>query len=362
MHMFCVYTSANYLLPYLLFSLIYLVDELAREMLSSLGQDSTQDIGGGASGDIAPTTRKGLSYNDLVQEGMISLLRAMSTYDNYKQHNNATFQEYAKQSISSSFLQYMAQSSQIRLPLSIQTTLQSANVAATKLRQRLGKEPTLTQVANEVQIDPEKLLLYRKLYKSKHGRDAYVSVEDGLEIYDPTLGGLSSRIDTEGDNKVDSSTSSTESSSTVSTASTTSVDILSDNEQELLAQINFQEDDWTNDPPERSVSPLKDVLTDTEELNNPLSYTHHYLVNEELNEFLKETLTDEELIIIQLRFGLVDSKYGGKGWSAKDIGRRLNMDHDEVLKIASVALEKLRMNREEMENEYDNDAYVEVSL
>jgi len=333
-------------------------------MLSSLGQDSKEDLGGGASGDIAPTTRKCLSYNDLVQEGMISLLRAMSTYDNYKQHNKQTsFEEYAKQSITSSFLQYMAQSSQIRLPLSIQTTLQSANVAATKLRQRLGKEPTLTQVANEVQIDPEKLLLYRKLYKSKHGSDAYVSVEDGLEIYDPTLSGvgegygLSSRIDTDnGDKKVDSSTSDS------STASTTSVDILSDNEQELLAQINFQEDDWTNDPPERSVSPLKDVLTDTEELNNPLSYTHHYLVNEELNEFLKETLTEEELIIIQLRFGLVDSKYGGKGWSAKDIGVRLNMDHDEVVNVASGALEKLRMNREEMENEYDNDAYVEVSL
>ena len=337
-------------------------------MLSSLGQDSSsnqEDVGGGASGDIAPTTstRKGLSYNDLVQEGMISLLRAMSTYDNYKQHNSkvSTFEEYAKQSITSSFLQYMAQSSQIRLPLSIQTTLQSANVAATKLRQRLGREPTLTQVANEVNVDPEKLLLYRKLYKSKHGRDAYVSVEDGLEIYDPTLSGvgegygLSSRIDTDnGDKKVDSSTSDS------STASTTSVDILSDNEQELLAQINFQEDDWTNDPPERSVSPLKDVLTDTEELNNPLSYTHHYLINEELNEFLKETLTEEELIIIQLRFGLVDSKYGGKGWSSKDIGVRLNMDHDEVVTIASEALEKLRMNKEEMEN--DNDAYVEVSL
>jgi len=186
-----------------------------------------------------------------------------------------------------------------------------------------------------------------------------------LEIYDPTLsgvgemGGLSSRIDTEGDNNKKSLDSSTTESTTASSA--TSVDILSDNEQELLAQINFQEDDWTNDPPERSVSPLKDVLTDTEEINNPLSYTHHYLINEELNEFLKETLTDEELIIIQLRFGLVDSKYGGKGWSAKDIGTRLNMDHDEVVTIAGVALEKLRMNREEMEND-DNDAYVEVSL
>ena len=72
-------------------------------------------------------------------------------------------------------------------------------------------------------------------------------------------------------------------------------------------------------------------------------------------------MTDKELLIIQLRFVLVDSKYGGKGWSAKDIGVRLNMDHDEVVKIASVALEKLRMNKEDMEND-ENDAYVEVSL
>ena len=124
-----------------------------------------------------------------------------------------------------------------------------------------------------------------------------------------------------------------------------------------LFQLNTQEDDWTRQPPERSVAPMKDVFTDKEELNNPLDYTHHFILNEELNHFLMETLTQIELEVIQLRFGLVDSKYGGRGWSAQDIGERVGMEYEEVVRVASVALEKLRQAAAA-----DDDAFVEVSL
>ena len=105
------------------------------------------------------------------------------------------------------------------------------------------------------------------------------------------------------------------------------------------------------------MAPLRDVLTDKEEINNPLSYTHHFLLNEELNEFLCGTLSSVELEVIQLRFGLVDSKYGGRGWSAHDIGVRMGMEREEVVKVASIALEKLRKAAAD-----DDDAFVEVSL
>eukprot|EP00571_Detonula_confervacea_P010354 CAMPEP_0172301476 /NCGR_PEP_ID=MMETSP1058-20130122/3360_1 /TAXON_ID=83371 /ORGANISM="Detonula confervacea, Strain CCMP 353" /LENGTH=480 /DNA_ID=CAMNT_0013011611 /DNA_START=187 /DNA_END=1629 /DNA_ORIENTATION=+ len=379
-----------------------LVDELAREILSSIGidgidnnEDDANNVNGrgrgddenddsnGGSGGIAsrsssPNSRKSSggisSYNDLVQEGMIALMRAMSTYDNYKMHttasNMSSFEEYAKQSIQTSFLHFLAHSSRpIRLPLSLQTTLQTANIAADKLRQTLGKEPSLVQVAKEVNIAPEQLALYRKLHRTMVSRvGTFVSVEDGMEVYDPTLAGvgvgtgLRARRDWSvgrntngndvGGENVEGRTSSAGASLSDNSNAIT-------NEQDLT-QLNSQEDNWTREPPERIVAPLKDVLTDTEELNNPLSYMHHHLLNEELNEFLLETLTKEELTVIQLRFGLVDSKYGGKGWTAKDIGQRLDMDHEDVVRVASTALDKLRKASSNLEE--DNDAYVEISL
>jgi len=325
-----------------------LVDELAREVLDSL--ESNNDDGG---------KKSTISYNDLVQEGMIALLRAMSTYTNYtslgtKNKSITTFEQYAKEAIHSSFLQFLATTSRpIRLPASLQTTLEAANTAAKYLRNKLGKEPSLAQVAKEVNVNPEQLALYRKLYRKMVGRvGTFVSMEDGLEVYDPSLAGyvgngLRARSDS------DAVTSSDEDdASSSSTTSTTPADVPS-----TLLQLNTQEDDWTRQPPERSVAPLRDVFTDTEEINNPLSYTHHFILNEELNQFLCETLSTVELEVIQLRFGLVDSKYGGKGWSAQDIGERVGMEREQVVKVASVALEKLRQAAAA-----DDDAFVEVSL
>lgn len=358
-----------------------LVDELARDILASLSEDTNNNNasrgsnsegsanGRGDEGDESSsgsiTSTRG--YNDLVQEGMIALLRAMSTYDNYMTHTTATnistFEQYAKQSIETSLLHFLAHSSRpIRLPLSLQTTLQTANAAAKRLRQTLGKEPTLVQVAKEVKIAPEQLALYRKLYRSMVSRvGTFVSVEDGMEVYDPTLAGVGvgstgirSRRDSDGGGEDNDASGGT-------TGTSTTMDVSSTNEQDDLIQLNSQEDDWTREPPERIVAPLRDVLTDTEEINNPLSYTHHYLLNEELNEFLQETLSEEELTVIQLRFGLVDSKYGGKGWTANEIGKRMGMDHKDVVRVASAALEKLR-KAASTNWEEDNDAYVEVSL
>ncbi|KAK1738458.1 RNA polymerase sigma factor [Skeletonema marinoi] len=323
-----------------------LVDELAREVLDSLESNNDDD-----------GKKSTISYNDLVQEGMIALLRAMSTYTNYtslgtKNKSINTFEQYAKEAIHSSFLQFLATTSRpIRLPASLQTTLEAANTAAKYLRNKLGKEPSLAQVAKEVNVNPEQLALYRKLYRKMVGRvGTFVSMEDGLEVYDPSLAGyVGNGLRARSDSDAVSSSDETDASSTTST---TPADVPS-----TLLQLNTQEDDWTRQPPERSVAPLRDVFTDTEEINNPLSYTHHFILNEELNQFLCETLSTVELEVIQLRFGLVDSKYGGRGWSAQDIGERVGMEREEVVKVASVALEKLRQAAAA-----DDDAFVEVSL
>lgn len=74
-----------------------LVDEQVRVVLNSIMLDDDNDEDNKAT----------LSYNDLVQEGIIALLRAMSTFPNYKKSNTAatttTFKQYAKETIHSSF-------------------------------------------------------------------------------------------------------------------------------------------------------------------------------------------------------------------------------------------------------------------
>lgn len=299
-----------------------LVDSLARDILSSISSDHNEVV----------------SYSDLVQEGMMALLRSMATYNTYQSYTvkDEGFASYAKKSVQNALLNFLAHSSRpISLPLAIQGTLQKANEAAAQLRIRLGKEPSLLQVANEVGMPPERLALYRKLHRTILGRlETFVSMEDGLEVYDPTLSGSMSPPKFKEEETDDEDEEITE--------------------LDLVA-LNSQEDNWERKPPERTVVPLRDVISDTEELNNPLSYTHHLQMTRELDQFLTETLDDVEREVIQLRFGLVESKYGGRGWSAGQIGERLGVEKEEVVKIASGALEKLRKAARE-------DPFVEVSL
>lgn len=320
-----------------------LVDESARVILASLLPPTSDDVN-----DLTGDARKSsISYPDLVQEGMIALLHAISTYNSYKTHNknDLSFEKYAQQTIQSSLLHFLAHSSRpIRLPFSLQTTLQSANEAAAKLRSALGREPTLTQVAKEVNIDAHQLALYRKLHRTMVRRmETFVSMEDGFEVYDPTtVGSVNSMMFAEDDGDDGEMSASTDEMLSSPTAGAT------------------EEDDWEINNPERTVAPLRDILTDTEEINNPLSYTQHYLLTQELDQFLYETLTHDELEVIQLRFGLLDSKYGGKGWSAGQIGERMNMDKEEVVKIASSALEKLRKAKT---GDWEiDDPFIEVTL
>jgi DNA-directed RNA polymerase sigma subunit (sigma70/sigma32) len=63
-------------------------------------------------------------------------------------------------------------------------------------------------------------------------------------------------------------------------------------------------------------------------------------MTKEIDQFLLETLTKQEMEVIQLRFGLVDSNYGGRGWSAGQIGERMGMTKDDAVKVASACLGK----------------------
>ena len=343
-----------------------MVEDLAREMLSSLSPYDSSSDDASALHESFNDERFAVSYNDLVQEGIIALLRAISTYNNYKAHATdgtndlLSFERYAERSIRSSLLHFIAHSSRpLRLPLSLQTTLQRANEAAAKFRTLHQKEPTIAHVAEELRCAPERLALYRKLHRTMmDGRaNAFVSVEDGMEVFDPTSAGLlrAVRFEEEGARNavVDGAVGSPSADPSPSPPAMEA-------EGSGLDPIDAPEDDWT--PPERIEAPLRDALADTEEINDPLSYAHHLFLNESLERFLSETLSRDESEVIRLRFGLVDSKFGGRGWSAAEIGKRMGMEKEEVARVARAALEKLRKEAANYPEWEEEDQYVEVSL
>lgn len=341
---------------------IRMVDQLASDILSSRGEGAGVDAG--------------VSRADLIQEGMVALLDAMSNYDTYKARTSSgtTLEEYARESIHASFLHFLAHSGRpIRLPLALQKNIRAANGAAESLRRMLGKEPTLSQVAREIDIAPKRLARHRRLYRSMVSRaNAFVSMDDEMEGRDPKLtgavrgGGTWARGATAGTASEGDPPRAEEGRATFPRESfsapllSSPASLATADEQELM-RINAQEDDWTSSMPERVRDTPDRIVADMEEANNPLPFTHHTMLNDKLTAFLMTTLTDKELTVIQLRFGLVDPRHGGKGWTFDQISMRLGLPYEEVVLLARGALEKMREAAPSNWDE-DNDAFVEVSL
>lgn len=98
---------------------------------------------------------KGLSLNDLIEEGNIGLIRAIEGFDwrrGYKLSTYATW--WIRQAVSRAVAD---QGRTIRLPIHIMEKLATYNSVYTTLTQVLGRDPTDEEVAAELDMDPEKV-------------------------------------------------------------------------------------------------------------------------------------------------------------------------------------------------------------
>jgi len=123
-------------------------------------------------------------YEDLEQEGLLGLIKAVERFD---PHTGNSFSSFAMPYISGKILQYLRDKGHlIRLSQSTQTLIVKGNQATAILTNKLGRKPTLAEIAESINCKPER---YNQAMLAKNNArlPLYVDNENAREIESYTV-------------------------------------------------------------------------------------------------------------------------------------------------------------------------------